>query len=209
MKKFLFIFMAILVASSVSFAVYANNSAEVDGRVKISSPSEIKNFRDIVKRGNDLVGIRLAAMLERISNPGEIKNFENIKKVGTALWGYRRISGSAMVTTEARACVAAAITKKDGAIKNALNSFNSSTNASIDARTSCQLKAITLGSAAEQQSANMSCTASYHTATKANVKSLVTARDNAWNAYKTEIKACGKYNGEIKIEDGGNLESLM
>lgn len=206
MKKLLYAIIALSLLTGSVAAVRANNDG--DGREKISSPSEIHNYRDIIKHGNDLFGFRIA-FLEKIHAMAEIGNFENIRKMGGSLWGYRKISGSAMVTAQQRSCVSAAITKKDTALKRALNSFSSSTSAAIDARTNCQLKAISLASASEQQSANMSCTATYKASAKTNLKTLVNTRNDAWKNYKNEIKTCGSANAEIKLEDGGNLENAL
>ena len=161
MKKLLFALVAVSLIAGASLAgsAYASNDGNDDGREKISGPSEIRNFRDVVKKGKDLFGTRMNAALEKISHPGEIKDFDGIKRVGNSLWGHRKEAKSAMVSAEARACVAAAITKKDAAVKNGLNSFTASTNAAIDARATCQVNAIALSSAMEQQKANMTCTA--------------------------------------------------
>ncbi len=207
MKKLLFALAAVSLIAGTSLTASAHDGS--DGREKISGPSEIRNFKDIVKEGKDMFGFRIAASLQRILNPGEMKNFEGIRKMGNSLWGYRKMSGSAMVTVEARACVGAAITKKDNTVKNALSSFTTNTNAAISARTSCQINAIALGSTAEQQSANAKCTMDYQASAKTNLKSLVDSRNNAWKTYKTEIKACTGSSTEIKLEDGGNLENAL
>ncbi len=208
MKKLIFaLVLASLVGASAVYATEGNVNA--DGRVKISSPSEMRHFRDIVKRGHDLFGFRLAAALEKIPNPGEIKNFEGIRKIGTALWGFRKTFGSAMITADAKVCVGNAITKKDGSLKTALNSFASKTNTAIDARTACQINLTSLPTAAEQQNANLTCSANYQASMKTNLKDLRTARNNAWNTYKTDMKACGSANAEIKLDDGGAIEDIL
>lgn len=208
MRKLIYALLAVAIIAGGSVSIARANDNDHDGREKISGPSQIRNFRDIVKRGNDLFGFRIAAMLEKIHTPGDMKNYENIRKIGGSLFGYRKIAGSAMVTADARACVGAAITKKDRALKSALNSFTSSTNASIDGRMNCQLDAITRPSAMEQQSANMTCKANFEASAKTNLQTLATARDNALRTYKSEIKACGGANGEIKLEDGSNIEKM-
>lgn len=146
---------------------------------------------------------------EKISHPGEIRNFDGIKRIGNSLWGHRKQAKSAMVSAEARTCVAAAITKKDAAVKSALAAFTASTTAAIDARTSCQINAIGLTTATDQQKANMTCTAAYKASAKANLKALGMARDTAWKTFRTEVKACSPASAEIKIEDGGDLESAL
>ncbi len=211
MKKLIFAFAAVALIASASMAgaVFATGNDDHNGREKISGPSEIRNFRDIIKEGKDMFGIRMNAALEKISNPGEIRNFEGIMRKGNSLWGHRKEAKSAMVSAETRVCVAAAITKKDTAVKTGLSNFTSSTNTAIDARTSCQINAIGLSSALEQQNANTTCTMNYKASAKTNLKALGMARDNAWKTYKTEIKACSPASAEIKIEDGGNLEDAL
>jgi len=80
---------------------------------RIPSPDQMKNFHEIIKRGNDLFGVRIASstqamkteenkamtnvgntiknsagvILKKISSPDQIKNFRNIVKQGTALFG--------------------------------------------------------------------------------------------------------------------------
>ena len=185
-------------------------TAEVGGRERITSPSDIKNFRDIIRVGKDLYGFRISgeAGLERIPSPADIKDFDGVKRVGNALWGHRRGSNWTMVSSEAKACVAAAITKKDGAIKTALNKFNSDTIAAIDARTSCQIGALNSDSASGQMKANMTCKANYQAAMKTSLKTVAEARGSAWKAYTSDLKACNP-KAEIKIEDGGNLEDSL
>lgn len=87
-----------------------------EGLEKILSPDQIRYFRNIVKEGKTLFGIRKTdkeikeakkednkkednkkeagkkseSELEKILTPDQIKMYERIKKIGTALWGYKK-----------------------------------------------------------------------------------------------------------------------
>jgi hypothetical protein len=93
---------------SATAAVKATSSLE-----KILSPDQIPFFRNIIKRGQDLYGVKLNAntntstsaqiqareeqrnrILEKISAPQFVNMYENIRQVGNALWGYKKDDSS-------------------------------------------------------------------------------------------------------------------
>jgi hypothetical protein len=93
---------------SATAEVKATSSLE-----KILSPDQIPFFRNIIKRGQDLYGVKLNAntntstsaqiqareeqrnrVLEKISAPQFVNMYENIRQVGNALWGYKKDDSS-------------------------------------------------------------------------------------------------------------------
>lgn len=89
------------------------DSELIDGMEKIASPEEIPNFRNVIKKGKDLFGLKKASnsisendsqnankeqvrerILEKISAPQFINMYENIKQVGNSLWGTKKGSGN-------------------------------------------------------------------------------------------------------------------
>jgi hypothetical protein len=93
---------------SATAAVKATSSLE-----KILSPDQIPFFRNIIKKGQDLYGVKLNAstntstsaqiqareeqrnrILEKISAPQFVNMYENIRQVGNALWGYKKDDSS-------------------------------------------------------------------------------------------------------------------
>lgn len=87
---------------STTAAIQATSSLE-----KILSPDQIPFFRNIIKKGQDLYGVKLRAqtntsaqiqareeqqnrILEKISAPQFVNMYENIRQVGNALWGYKK-----------------------------------------------------------------------------------------------------------------------
>ncbi|MDI3496086.1 MAG: hypothetical protein PWQ35_107 [Patescibacteria group bacterium] len=88
--------------TSVTATEQATSSLE-----KIISPDQIPLFRNIIKRGKDLYGVRLKTqinadaklqvreeqknrILEKIPAPQFVGMYENVRQVGNALWGYRK-----------------------------------------------------------------------------------------------------------------------
>jgi hypothetical protein len=123
MKKiyFLIFFLALgLLALGIS-PIFADDELEaentmmlratttINGLEKVPSPEQIKNFRNVIKRGQDLFGVRMEnsvqasgeaslanrnnngeIKLEKISAPQFVALYERIRKIGNALWGYKK-----------------------------------------------------------------------------------------------------------------------
>jgi hypothetical protein len=192
----------------------SENGVETEAEMeKISSPAEIKNFRDIKKEGMALFGIRKekkvengknevkasSSELEKISHPGEISLFEKIKKIGAALFGVRKVAvvKKAMIKPEAATCVATAIDKKDGALKTMISSSSEKHIIALGARTDCQKDVLNKTTAQEQVDANKVCVKTFNDGIKAINDAREKARISAWEAYKVDLKECTKLQAPV------------
>lgn len=217
MKKILFAIIALsLIFGSVAMAKEGDKKADKPvtmvevskNQEKITSPSELDHFANIIKRGKELFGMR-KTILEKISHPAETVNFENIKKLGNALWGMRKVEDQTLVRPEAVTCVKAALDKKDAAIKTGITTGSTNLLALIDTRNTCQKAALDLTTVKEQRDANKLCVDSYKKAMQAGKEAIKTIQQTIWETYKTDLKTCGQLQKaaggaeEIKLEDGG------
>jgi len=194
-----------LVALSLIFGSLALAKEKEQERERISSPSEIKNFTDIIKRGKDLFGIR-EKVLEKINSLEELGNFEAVKKIGNSLWGIRRQDNQALVTPEMASCVKNAIDKKDSAIKSGISPVANGLSSLIDTRNTCQKAALDKTTVKEQREANQLCLKNYNKAIQDGKKTIKEAHKKIWDTYKADLKACKlsqEGSAEIKIDDGG------
>lgn len=119
-KIYLLIFLLALGAIALSMSpIFADDELDAentimlrattttDGLERIPSPEQIKHFRNVIKRGNDLFGLRMESSaqlsgeaslensngekkLEKISAPQFVALYERIQKIGNALWGYKK-----------------------------------------------------------------------------------------------------------------------
>lgn len=180
---------------------------------KISNPSEIKLFEKIQKIGTALWGVKKnefkssstnltetkasssKAVLEKISNPAEIKLFEKIQKIGTALWGIKKLENrievrQSFVKPVAVQCTKDAINKKDTALQTAISTRTQSIVSAIEARNACQNTALDKLTAKEQFEANKACVEAYQKSGNEYNKILEKSKNESWNVYKTDLKAC-------------------
>ena len=208
---------------------------------KISSPAEISLFEKIQKIGTALWGVKKVgvkdnslpmkdvkatsskANLEKISSPAEISLFEKIQKIGTALWGIKKIENKievrqSFVKPVAVQCTKDAINKKDTALQAAISSRTQSIVGAIEARNACQNTALDKLTAKEQFEANKACVEAYQKSGNEYNKILEKSKNESWNVYKTDLKACSalqknststevisssrEVNEEIMINDG-------
>lgn len=207
MKKILLAIVALSLIFGTSIALASDNSQ--NGNLeKISSPSEIKNFENIVKRGKELFGMK-KIMLERIFSLSDLPNFEKIKKIGSTLWGLRKQADQTFVRPEAVVCVKTALDKKDAALKTGVTTGSTNLLTLIDARNACQKAALDLTTVKEQRDANKLCVDSYKKTMQAGKETIKKAQQTIWEAYKTDLKTCGQLQKaaggaeDIKLEDGG------
>ncbi len=209
MKKITIALIALIVVFGAVYSVRAKDGEQE--RERIASPSEIKNYRDIIRRGKDLLGIRVRE-IEKILSPDQIKNFEDIRRVGNALWGRRKGEDKkpVLVRPEATACVSSAIDAKDVAVKAALTDMNTKALAAIDARNTCQKAALAKTAADEQRTAYKACAETYTKTVREAQKAMKASKETAWKTFKTSLKSCSvlqntgenSSSGEIEIEDG-------
>ncbi len=196
---------------------------------KILSPDQIRFFRNIVKKGTALFGIKkerkaekkeTAASgqeLEKITAPQYISLYEKIRRVGNALWGYKKMNGEEnkkpyhVITSESVSCVTAAIETKDAAIISANTNFTTELNSAISARTACQKTA--LETTEGQEEAIMNCNKTFKESFKQSRKNAAEALKNARKIYTDSLKTCVSSETaatsteetatEVTIEDGG------
>ncbi len=133
--------------------------------------------------------------LEKISSPAEIKLFEKIQKIGTALWGIKKLENrievrQSFVKPVAVQCVKDAINKKDTALQAAISSRTQSIVGAIEARNACQNSALDKLTAKEQFDANRVCVEAYKKSGNEYNKILEKSKNESWNVYKTDLKAC-------------------
>jgi len=217
MKKILFALIAVsLVFGTFAMAKEGENKADKPNTIvevnknqeKITSPSELDHFSNIIKKGKDLYGMR-KIVLEKITHPSEIVNFENIKKMGTALWGMRKEDNQTLVRPEAVTCVKAAIDKKDASIKTGIATGATNLTALVDARNVCQKAALDLTTVKEQKDANKLCIETYKKAIESGRETVKKSQATIWKTFKDDLKTCGQLQKaaggaeEIKLEDGG------
>lgn len=175
---------------------------------KITSPAELGNFANIVKRGKDLYGMR-KIVLEKITHPSETVNFENIKKMGTALWGMRKQDDQTLVRPEAVACVKTALDTKDTALTTGIAAGATNLTALVTARNTCQKAALDKTTIKEQKDANKACIETYKKGIEAGRETVKKAQKEIWETFKKDLKTCGQLqkatggSEEIKLEDGG------
>ncbi len=216
MKKLIIIALLSMIALGGGFSVSA---AE---REKIPSPVELKNFRDVVKEGGDLFGVRITdpakvetrkestESLEKIKTPAEIQNYEVIKKIGTALWGLRKqlFKQPVLIKPEAEQCVSKAMDKKDAALKTLLKTTYDKALVAIAARTWCKKAALAETVAEDQAKSIKACAESYQSAMRQINYDLKMAKEDNWKVFRSDLKACSKLQGaatpaeEIQMEDG-------
>lgn len=193
---------------------------------KILSPDQIKFFDKIKKIGESLWGERkdnatstktemdddnASATLEKIPSPDQIGLFERIRQIGTALWGIRKTMTAnvrtSLIASSDAACVNTAIDKKDDALIASIAASKDSLTAAINARRDCQKSAINATDTSTQVDNVKACAKTFEETNKTITKNSKQERENIWNTYKEELKAC---NGseDIVIEDGGAELSL-
>ncbi|MBU4216934.1 hypothetical protein L6270_03845 [Candidatus Parcubacteria bacterium] len=212
MKKTLSLVVAFSLILGLAVAVKA------DGLEKISHPSEIKNFGQIVKKGTALWGIRkgaegksmasaekketkkedVAGELEKIPNLAEMNNFKEIKKIGTSLFGIRKeakvqekkqVKEMKKVQAGAVPCVKEAINAKDAALKEAFTAYSQTILTALDARNLCQINAL---DGENQIEANKACATTYQEAVKNSNKITAAVRNESWKSYTEKLKQCVK-----------------
>ena len=198
--------LALLFGSVASVTLAKENEQE---RERISSPSEMKNFKDVIKKGKDLFGIR-QRVLEKINSLEELANFDSVKKIGNTLWGFRKQSNEApVISPVAVTCVKNAIDKKDTALKAGIPTLSTKMTELIDARNTCQKAALDKTTAKEQMTANKVCLDTFKKAVENGKKAVKNAQKNIWETYKQDLKTCNQLqkaevgSGEIQLEDGG------
>ncbi len=161
----------------------------------------------------------LASRVEKILSPEMIKNYMVVKKEGNALFGVKLsdlpsiLKGAvpvkrAAVSSEQAGCVIDAIKAKDTAVSASIETHAASLRAAVSARTSCQSAA--LGAVEGQGEALAACVSAFVKSSKAAKEDLSKARETAWSAYRTALKACQNATAssspaqEIMVEDGGD-----
>ena len=208
MKKISFILIALVLIFGTSLALAEDNNTSNEKLEKIVSPSEITKFQNIVKRGKDLYGMR-KQILEKIASPKDIANFERIVKKGKDLFGVRKAEDQTLVRPEATACVKTALDKKDTALTTGVTAGSAVLITAINTRNTCQKVALDKTTVKEQREANKICVETYKKAVQAGRETVKKTQATIWEAFKTDLKACGQLqkaaggSAEIKLDDGG------
>ncbi|MCX6793283.1 MAG: hypothetical protein NTY12_04635 [Candidatus Falkowbacteria bacterium] len=221
MKKILFALIAFsLVFGTVAMAKEGEKKADKPVTMvevkkeqeKISSPDDVVNFTNIVKKGKELFGMR-KIILEKITHPSEIEHFEKVKKLGNALWGMRKDDNQALVRPEAASCVKTAFDKRDATLKSGITTGTTTLLSTIDTRTTCQKAALDKTTVKEQKEANKVCVETFKKAIESGKEATKKYRDNVWQTFNSDLKACNLLQAsnvpanttstDIKIEDGG------
>lgn len=204
-----------------------------EGLEKIPTPSMMQMFKNIIKRGTDLFGVRkeiknevkegdistsTAVKLEKILAPQFISMYERIQKIGNSLWGYKKggkipKKSFAVVGSNISACVITSIGVKDVALILNNSNFTSELNTAISARTTCQTTAI--GSTENQKKNLDKCIKTFHEGLKQARKKTNDAYKNILKTFNESLKSCKKTqvatttvsstesSAKIVIEDGG------
>lgn len=194
--------------------------AKAEGLEKISNPSELKHFNQIVKKDKSLWGVRIKASstmekkemkqeqkklnseekkgekLEKISSLADVKYFKNIRKVGDALWGIRKEAKNNLVNKIASssiACVKEAITAKNVSLKEAFGVNSGIVIGTLDTRTTCQIAAL---DGVDQFAANKLCVNAYQEKIKTANEALKKVRNEAWKTYAVKLNECVKSQTE-------------
>ncbi len=170
---------------------------------KISSPDQMRNFKNIIKRGTALFGIRInnqevkkpesKPSLEKIANPKDINLFKEIKKIGTALWGIRKEiknENKAQISygPEMATCITTAIKAKDTALIASNSEATTAINGAISARTTCQEQA--LAKSEGQKEALDACLKSFRETQKESKKKGLDTHQSIWKTYNESFRAC-------------------
>lgn len=173
------------IAAFFIFGLTAWGATATGEREKIDSPDQIKDYREIIKKGIALWGVR------RITTVA---------------------SSSPLVRLENSTCVVAAIDTKDRAVMSLVTSSAVSLNAAISVRSACQQKAVQ--STERQKAALEACIKDFRIARKNLQASSKRSQQEIWSIYRTSLKNCQRsaslttstkaFEGELLIEDGGN-----
>lgn len=184
--------------------VKANSSEDME---KIPSPDQIRYFKNIIKKGMTLFGIKkdkmvekkesiassTAEKMEKIPAPQFVGLYERIKQIGKSLWGYKkekREEKRRLVTAGMSACVITAVETKDTALVADNTAFTTELNSAITARTACQKTA--LGST-ENQFTNLDvCVKAFKDTTKASRHKYKKNHEAIWKTYRESLKTCVK-----------------
>jgi len=138
--------------------------------------------------------------LEKIAAPQFIKLFKRIRRIGNALWGIRknpqmikhlptpnRTIKFVKIQPDQVSCVSAAIRAKDEAISSRLAAAASSLAAAINARTNCQISAL---SASDQQAALNKCVQNFQASRQKINKNSQELRQQTWKTFRASLQAC-------------------
>jgi len=123
MKKVITIIATLaLIAQGLAVNAASGDINATSGLEKIPSPDQIKQYAEVIKRGADLYGVKIASStstqiretasstLEKILSPDQIQLFDRITKIGASLWGVKKSNNSQNMNTAIEPSTAATST---------------------------------------------------------------------------------------------------
>jgi len=149
-----------------------------------------------------------SSTLEKIAAPQFIKLFHHIRRIGNALWGERKVPAQnsqdrnsngnqvahpsvfTKVAPDEVSCVTAAINAKDAAVIANLQSTAVSLKSAINARSICQIKALSSAATSSQRDALDSCVNAFQTSRRQINKTAKEAQHELWKTYTDSLRAC-------------------